>query len=202
VFAKNYEQDKIVSAYVELNNKTNKYTNVNYFFNIPTHVHNIYTFKSTKIHTKTLKKTCCYMFRSLFKTISSDASEEMDNSINYLDLTIYRNTNKIDLNMYREPIMQFTSNHPQEYKLAAFTYYINRMLTLPITEQAREKEWNKILTIAQNNGFPKHTIYNLEKKLVSKQNKRPILQEEQQTTQKEDKNRYIHLSQPLSKESN
>jgi hypothetical protein len=49
------------------------------------------------------------------------------------------------------------------------------MLTLPITEQAREQEWNKILTIVQNNGFPKHNIYNLEKKLTSKQKKKPLL---------------------------
>jgi len=61
------------------------------------------------------------------------------------------------------------------------------MLTLPIIEQAREQEWNKILTIAQNNGFPKHTVYNPEKKLTSKQKKKPLLKDEQQTTQKEDK---------------
>jgi hypothetical protein len=80
------------------------------------------------------------MFRSHFKIISSDASEEMDNSISHLGLTIYRNTNKIGLNMYRKPTIQFTSNHSQEHKLAAFTYYINRILTLPITEQARDQE--------------------------------------------------------------
>jgi hypothetical protein len=47
------------------------------------------------------------------------------------------------------------------------------MLTLPITAQAREQEWNKILTLAQNNSFSKHTIYNLEKKLTSKQKQNP-----------------------------
>jgi hypothetical protein len=47
------------------------------------------------------------------------------------------------------------------------------MLTLLITEQAREQEWNKVLTLAQNNSFSKHTIYNLEKKLTSKQKKKP-----------------------------
>jgi hypothetical protein len=40
--------------------------------------------------------------------------------------------------------------------------------------------------IAQKNGFPKHTIYNLEKKLTSKQKKKPLLKDKQ-TTQKEDK---------------
>ena len=98
----------------------------------------------------------------------------------------------MDLSIYRKPTyaditIQFTSNHPQDHKLAAFTYYINRMSALPITEQAGVQEWNKILTIAQNNGFPTHTIHNLKKKLISKQKKSPVLKEEQQTKQKEDK---------------
>jgi hypothetical protein len=80
--------------------------------------------------------------------------------------------------MYRENLhmltsIQFSSNQPQDHKLEAFIYYINRMLILPIIVQAREQEWNKILTLAQNNSFSKHTIYNLEKKLTSKQKKKP-----------------------------
>ena len=76
------------------------------------------------------------------------ATEEINNSINYLDLTINRNINKIELDIYiyRKPTnaditIQCTSNHPQDHKQAAFTFYINRMLTLPITDQAKKKEW-------------------------------------------------------------
>ena len=79
--------------------------------------------------------------------------------------------------MYRKPTyagiaIQFLSNHPHDHKLTAFTYYINRMLTLPITKQAETQEWNRILTMVQNNGFPKHIIYNLRKKLISKQKRK------------------------------
>jgi len=42
------------------------------------------------------------------------------------------------------------------------------MLVLPITEQAKKQEWDKILTIAQNNGFPTQTIHNLKKKVTAK----------------------------------
>jgi len=42
------------------------------------------------------------------------------------------------------------------------------MLTLPITEQAKQQEWKIMLTPAQNNGFPEHIIHNLKKKLISK----------------------------------
>jgi hypothetical protein len=109
-----------------------------------------------------------------------------------MDLTIYRNTNTIDLSIYRKPThaditIQSSSNHPLDYKLAAFSYYINRMITLPITKQALEQEWDKILTITQNSCFPKHTIYNLKKKLSVNNKKKPLV-DKQQITQGEDKN--------------
>jgi len=59
-------------------------------------------------------------------------------------------------------------SHPLEHKLAAFNFYINRILTLPITKQAKQQEWKIILALAQNNGFPLHIIHNLKKKLLTK----------------------------------
>ena len=72
-----------------------------------------------------------------------------NNAINYLDLSVHGNMNNIDLNIHRKPAyaditIQFSSSHSHEHKLAAFTYYINRMLTLPITKQAEIQEWNMI----------------------------------------------------------
>ena len=37
------------------------------------------------------------------------------------------------------------------------------MITTLITCQAISREWHKILTMAQNNGFPKHIIHELKK---------------------------------------
>jgi hypothetical protein len=42
------------------------------------------------------------------------------------------------------------------------------MLKLPITKQAKQQEWNIILAVALNNGFPLHIIHNLKKKLIEK----------------------------------
>ena len=63
-----------------------------------------------------------------------------ENNTNYLDISIHRNNNNIDLNIYRKPTstnttIQFSSNYLYEHKIAAFRYYIHRMVTLPITEK-------------------------------------------------------------------
>jgi len=42
------------------------------------------------------------------------------------------------------------------------------MLTKPISEQARKQEWNKILIMARNNGFPTHLINGMEKQLIAR----------------------------------
>ena len=65
-------------------------------------------------------------------------------------------------------MIHYASNHPYDHKLAAFIFYINRMSATPITHQAVSQEWHKILTMAQNNGFPKHIIHELKKKLKTK----------------------------------
>jgi hypothetical protein len=100
-------------------------------------------------------------------------SREENKTINYLDLYINRNANNMDLNVYRKPTymditIHFSSNHPYNYKLAAFKYYINRMITMPITEQAVKQEWNKIIIMARNNGFPEQTVHKLRIKLTTK----------------------------------
>jgi hypothetical protein len=58
-------------------------------------------------------------------------------------------------------IIHFSSNDPYDHKPAAFRYYINRLIKLPITEQARKQEWRNITIIAYNNGFPESTIQKL-----------------------------------------
>jgi len=91
-----------------------------------------------------------------------------NNKIHYLNLTLQRNNNNIELSIYRKPIdtdttIHFQTNHPHEQKIAAFRYYIiyiiYRMYTLSITEKARKEEWNTIVTMAINNGYPKITLY-------------------------------------------
>jgi hypothetical protein len=76
------------------------------------------------------------------KHLQFKLSTEKNNIINYLDLSVYRISRKIELGIYWKPVstdttIQFSSNHPYEHKLAALNYYTNRLLTLHTT-----KEWN------------------------------------------------------------
>jgi len=98
-------------------------------------------------------------------------STEENNTINYLDISIHRNNDNMDISIYRkltctDTTIQFSSNHPYEHKIAAFRYYIYRMITLPITEKSKQEEWKTVLTIAKNNGYPVNTINNLKTKLI------------------------------------
>jgi glycine cleavage system regulatory protein len=43
------------------------------------------------------------------------------------------------------------------------------MLSTPITDQARQQEWNTICTIAKNNGFPLQITHSLMNKIVKTQ---------------------------------
>jgi hypothetical protein len=45
------------------------------------------------------------------------------------------------------------------------------MLAIPITKQAKQEEWNTILTIARNNGFPLQIIHTFKNKLMLKTQK-------------------------------
>ena len=96
-----------------------------------------------------------------------------------MDLTICREDKNLDLNIYRKPTSTDTcfhqlSNHPNEHKAAAFRYYIHRMQSLPISEEAKQKEWNTILNIGRNNGYPKHWLNNIREKMANRtHNKEP-----------------------------
>jgi len=93
---------------------------------------------------KTDGRTVMTHMNNIDKHLEFKLSEEENNIINYLDLSIHRNTNNIDIGIYRKPvhtdvIIQFPSNHSLKHKIPAFNFYINKMLTLPITKQAKQQ---------------------------------------------------------------
>jgi hypothetical protein len=94
--------------------------------------------------TKTDETKIYNIINSIDKNLEFKMTAEENHTIGYLDLSINRKSNHIELDIYRKPthmdiIIYFSSNHPYDHKLAAFRYYINRMITLPITEQARKQ---------------------------------------------------------------
>jgi hypothetical protein len=85
-------------------------------------------------------------------------STEENSIIHYLDISIYRNNKSINIGLYRKPtetgtVIHLTSNHLYEQKISAFTYYINRLITLPITEKSKQDEWKTILAMVKNSGY-------------------------------------------------
>jgi hypothetical protein len=77
------------------------------------------------------------------KHLEFELSTEENNLINYIDLSIYRNSGNIEMGIPSKPTstdttIHFSSNHPYEHKIAAFNYYISRVLTLPITKQSKQ----------------------------------------------------------------
>jgi hypothetical protein len=93
---------------------------------------------------------------------------EEENKITYLNIFIHTKNNDLHLGTHIKPpetdtTVHFTSSNPLEHKRAAYNFYMNRMITLAITEQTKQEEWNTILTVAKNNGFPLKIIRKLKK---------------------------------------
>ena len=68
------------------------------------------------------------------------------------------------------PIISQTSRHPTSHKLAYFHSMLNRLVTLPITQEEYSKELNIIKQIAINNNFD----VNLVKRLLNKKIRKKI----------------------------
>jgi len=90
---------------------------------------------------------------TIHNNLQLNPTTETEGQINFLDLTITRKTTNLEIDIFRKPtkitntINNF-SNHPQEHKLAAYRYYIQRMLTLPLNKEHQHKEWITIIKIA------------------------------------------------------
>jgi hypothetical protein len=94
---------------------------------------------------KTNEQTLLHQINKVDKNLQFKISTEENNSVHYLDISIYRNNKNINIRVYRKPtetgtVIHLTSNHPYEQKISAFTYYINRLIMLPITDKSKQDE--------------------------------------------------------------
>ena len=85
---------------------------------------------------------------------------ETNNRINFLDITITKEHDKLTFDIYRKPnrkitdsIIPYHSCHPTEHKLAAVRYLTNRMNTYHLNTANKEKEKNIIKHILQKNKY-------------------------------------------------
>jgi hypothetical protein len=98
--------------------------------------------------------------------IKLNPTHETNEKVNFLDLSITRKPTSLELDIYRKPTatdttINFHSSHHLEHKQAAYRFFINRMLSLPLNEVQRHKEWISIKQTARNNNIPIHLLTNL-----------------------------------------
>ena len=108
------------------------------------------------------------------QNIKLKATPEENSSIDFLDLTITRNHNQLQIDIYRKPTntdttINFQSNHPTEHKIAAYRHHINRMYTLPLDQDKRQREWETIKTMGKNNNIPSQVLHKLHHRLKYKE---------------------------------
>jgi hypothetical protein len=90
----------------------------------------------------TSPETILNFINRIHPNLQFNPTYEHNNSISFLDLLIIRHPTNLEVDIYQKPTttdttMNFNSNHPNEHKLAAYRYYINRMISLPLTEERR-----------------------------------------------------------------
>jgi len=86
-------------------------------------------------------------------------------------MIIYRKEKNCKSGSSTDTTIHYTSNHPIEQKMAAFRYYINRLLSLPLAQERKNKELAEILNMAKINGFPEDKIIKLKTQLTAKAKK-------------------------------
>jgi len=109
----------------------------------------------------------------MHNNLQFNPTQESNGRINFLDLIIIRRPSHLENDIYQKPIttettIHFTSIHPTEHKLAAYRYYIERTLTLPLNAECQKREWSTILQIVQHNSFPPTIMQKLRHQIKHK----------------------------------
>ena len=94
---------------------------------------------------KTNIDTLLDCFNNILPKLKFNIEKETDCKINFLDITISREPNKISIDIYRKPtytdiIIPNDSCHPREHKMAAIHYLCNRMNTYQLSPEKQQKE--------------------------------------------------------------
>ena len=115
---------------------------------------------------------------SINSNLELNPTPENNNRVSFLDLAIIRNTPHLEIDIFHKPTttdttIHYLSNHPQEHKLAAYRFLINRMPNLPLNKNRREHEWQTILQIAKNNHFPIALIHNQKHRMMQERKQLP-----------------------------
>lgn len=110
---------------------------------------------------KTIIEETLAEFNKRRTNIKFTTEKEQHNSIHFLDHTIHQKRTKLQITIYRKStqtgiVIPNDSCHPHEHKMSSVNYLMNRMLTYPVTKEAKEKELNIIPNILHNNRYNKN----------------------------------------------
>jgi len=99
--------------------------------------------------------------------------ESQNESINFLDVTIYKENNEHAFKIYRKStqtdmFIHSSSNHPWQHKMAGFRSLINRLISIPMNSHNYNDEVNTIKYLAKKNGYNPTTIDKMIKKIKEK----------------------------------
>ena len=83
---------------------------------------------------------------------------------------IIRKSHQLEIDVHRKPTttdttINYPSKHPKEHKLAAYRYYIERMLNLPLDRTRQIREWQTLLHIATSNKSPTTLLHKLKQQI-------------------------------------
>lgn len=100
---------------------------------------------------------------NVHRNITFTYEQEKDGQLPFLDLKVIRTDCSVEFEIYRKPtdkkrVIPNTSNHSHRHRMASFSHMIHRMLTLPLSEEARDKERDYIYEVARLNGYQKGPI--------------------------------------------
>jgi len=110
-------------------------------------------------------------FNNITPKLKFTIEKEVERKINFLDITISRDPNKLSIDIYRKPtysdiIIPNDSFHPKEHKLAVIRYLYNRMNSYKLSSENLLEENNTIQQILHNNGFDTSTANGIQGKKI------------------------------------
>lgn len=113
-------------------------------------------------------------FNSLHPKIKFTIETEQNKTINFLDLTISNHNNHHKFQIYRKPtttdvIISNKSCHPNSHKHAFFRSMINRLMNLPLDNDAIQQEIQILQYIAQKNDFDPNMVIKMYERYTQPQ---------------------------------
>ena len=117
-------------------------------------------------------------FNNTVPNLNFTLEEEVNNKINFLDVTITKNDSKIFFDVYRKPSFRDTIIpnhlcHPRKHKLSAIRYLVNRIKTYNLDPTNIQKEHNRLKQILHNNKYDTSILHKVNNKNKKKENMTP-----------------------------